>query len=129
MRTYAFEDNSAETMGNEYDGPLSCLEGVSTLMSTTCSSSDSTHLCPYSEIRQFRCQGFPMSEQRLATQLLFISRICVVAVGQNPSLRNHARKKIPQPENFILGSPRLLTVTIQSVNCNNTWTMASVLGD
>jgi len=56
----------------------------------------------------------------LTCQLLLAASICVVAIGENPCWRNLVNQEITKPKNIVLRCPRVFTVAVQAMDCNNT---------
>jgi len=56
----------------------------------------------------------------LTCQLFHVTSICIVAIGENPRWRNLVNQEIAKPKNAVLGCPRLFTMAVQAMDCDNT---------
>ena len=58
--------------------------------------------------------------QCLGRQHTLPTSACVIAIGENPSGWDPIGEEIPQPQDVVVGRPRLLEVAVQAMDGNDT---------
>ena len=69
-----------------------------------------------------------MVKQVLAAHLRPAVRICVVALAEYARVRQVVREQVAQPVHAVARYPRLLTVSVEAVDCNNTGLVSAAEG-